>query len=204
MHASRRRRPGRHPPTIASKGACAGASPPLTGRAGPGVAWRELLGLGLRPAHHTGVLSLRRKRLPPARVSTWSLARTMGWVGPPHNAIRWCHVAQTTQERDISRRDAKAQRRREEEKKRRGEEEKEKSNALSDALSSFAPLRLCASFFLSSCCATLFVPRRNGFRQHFEAAPDGFRFALPIQTGKLAQSRGASGTCVRHAAALRP
>jgi hypothetical protein len=35
-------------------------------------------------------------------------------------SIRWCYVAQTTQEKDISRRDAKAQRRREREEMRTG------------------------------------------------------------------------------------
>jgi hypothetical protein len=59
----------------------------------------------------------------------------------------WCHVAQTAQEKELSRRDAKAQRGREEERKRGREGE--------DALSPFASLRLCASFFLSSCSLSL-------------------------------------------------
>jgi hypothetical protein len=62
-----------------------------------------------------------------------------------------------------------AQRRKGAEKKRR--RRKAHSEQRPMLFSSFAPLRLCASFFLSSFCVTLFVPRRNGFRHHFEAAP---------------------------------
>jgi hypothetical protein len=54
-------------------------------------------------------------------------------------SIRWCHVAQTTQEKDISRRDAKAQRRREEEKKRSRRVAHWEHRAMR-----FLPLRLCA------------------------------------------------------------
>jgi hypothetical protein len=72
-------------------------------------------------------------------------------------SIRWCHVAQTIQERHFSRRDAKAQRRRlirEGEDKRTGNIE-------------HCSYFLCASASLRG----PFLAERKGFGHHFEAAP---------------------------------
>jgi hypothetical protein len=90
-----------------------------------------------------------------------------GGVQPLHNVNQLvpCRV-DDTRKRDLAQRRRGAEKRREEkrreEKKRRREGPEKRTGNIEQALSSFAPLRLCAS---------LFLPRHNITRPHVEAAP---------------------------------